>query len=222
MDNRFSTMTEVRRVALAGLRGRRGSPTRCMFQQGIAGRAGAVLLGLGAVPGARRGDHRARGARVPARRPGRASACRSTSACSPTPTRCWCSASTTWSPSRRPPPEEIEAVREFLAARRHLPGASARITTSAPRDDPEQRAMEYAPPRRRAGAAPAALRPLHPLADEGPRHPGREPLRPAPRGGARDQQRIAPLIDRARPGHARLARRASRASTSTCTCRTTR
>ena len=68
-------------------------------------------------------------------------------------------------------PAEIEAIRRVAQARRHLPAARA-----APRRRLHRR-HEAAPdgvraPRRRAGAAPAALRPVHALADEGARRSG--------------------------------------------------
>ena len=62
-------------------------------------------------------------------------------------------------------PGEIDAIREWLESRRHLPapGAASRCRL--------HRRHEAAPDgvqasRRRAGAAPAALRPVHALADE--------------------------------------------------------
>ena len=65
-------------------------------------------------------------------------------------------------------PEEIDAIREWLKregtclllAPHHDVGFT---------NDMKQRQMEYKPPRRRTRATPAALRPVHPLADEGAR-----------------------------------------------------
>ena len=88
-------------------------------------------------------------------------------------------------------PEEIEAVREFLDARRDLPRHR-----SAPRRRrvrrPEGARHGVPAPRRRAGAAPAALRAVHALADEGARHPRRESLRAPASTGAGNARRSPP------------------------------
>ncbi len=72
-------------------------------------------------------------------------------------------------------PEEIEAIRAFLAREgtclilgpHHDVGAS---------DDLEERNMEYCSPRRPAGASPAAIQQIHPLAYERARRAGPKPL----------------------------------------------
>ena len=141
LDNRFSTMTEVRRVAWPAYEDRRWSrPLR-------SSRASPDRWSCSSGPGCRSSASSARSPATPSPcssasiRP--ASACRSTSGCSPTPTRCSCSASTTWSPEQDAAPAEIEALRAFLAREgtclvigpHHDVGAS---------DDLDERDMEYA------------------------------------------------------------------------------
>ena len=83
-------------------------------------------------------------------------------------------------------PEEIAAIREWLKregtclllAPHHDVGFT---------DDMKQRQMEYLPSRRRARAAPAALWPIHPLADEGARCACPQHLRTAARAGQRHE-----------------------------------
>ena len=126
-------------------------------------RAGAVLLGLGAVPALRRGDHRPPGARVPAHRPGRVS--------TPLDERVLADTDTLFVfgldhmvTGQDAAPEEIEAVREWLDREgtclvlgpHHDVGALGR---------PDGARDGVPPPRRRAGAPPATLRPVHPIAD---------------------------------------------------------
>ena len=88
--------------------------------------------------------------------------------------------------------DEIEAVQRWLAREGHVPRARA-----APRRRhlrrPERARHGVRAPRRCAGAAPAAFRQVHALADEGPRRPGRESLRPAPGRRRRERRQIAPL-----------------------------
>jgi hypothetical protein len=82
-------------------------------------------------------------------------------------------------------PEEIEAVAEFLTRERsclilgphHDVGASTNLN---------ERQMEYLHPRS-AGAAPAALRQIHALLNEWPRDSGRESVRPAPGSSGTNQ-----------------------------------
>ena len=186
LDNRFSTMTEVRRVALAGLRGPALVLIRCASSRASPGR-----WSCSSGRGCRSSSSSRRSPAIPCRcssastRP--VSRCRWTSGCWTTPTPCSSSAWTTWSPGRRPRPAEIEALRRFLAPRGHLPGHR-----TAPRrgrlDDLDERDDRVPPSRRRAGAAPAALRPLRAWPDAGARDSGGEPLRAAARPWCRDDQ----------------------------------
>ena len=185
LDNRFSTMTEVRRVAWPAYEvPRLADPLQ--FQQGIAG--SLELFFWAWVPFQRLvGRSPATPSRCSSGSTRRASPCRSTSACSPTPTRCSSSAWTTTSPARSPSTAEIEALRGFLEREgtclvigpHHDVGAS---------DDLDERALEYAhhgdplvPRQQRFGRYTRG-------AAAGPGDPGREPLRPAPGGASRDRQ----------------------------------
>ena len=146
--------------------------------------------------------------------------CRSTSGCSPTATRCSLFGLDHTVTEQRPSPAEIEAVRAFLRREgtclvigpHHDVGASPEL----------DRARRWSTAsRRRAGAAPAALRRLHARAHAGARHPGRESLRAASGGDAGHQSHRA-ADRRARPRRRAAGWRACTTSTSTCTCRTTR
>ena len=85
-------------------------------------------------------------------------------------------------------PEEIAAIREWLKregtclllAPHHDVGFT---------DDLKQRQMEYLPSRRRARAAPAALRAIHPLADEGAGRAGAQYLRDSVRRSSKARRR---------------------------------
>ena len=88
--------------------------------------------------------------------------------------------------------DEIDAVSRWLAQRRHVLDSR-----TAPRrrhlHRPERTSDGVRASRRRAGAAPAALRQVHALADEGPRRAGRESIRSAPGRRRRERRQIAPL-----------------------------
>ena len=185
--------------------------------------ARAVLLGVGEVPGARRGGHRARRSRCSSASTRRASRCRSTSASSPTPTRCSSSVSTTWSPSRWPRPRRSRPFAQFLEREgtclvlgpHHDVGHSP---------DLEERDMEYlhhgdalVPRQQRFGGYTRSL-----MKGLGIPVENRWGLRPRASSRRRTTESHRAADRRARPRQARLARRASATSTSTCTCRTTR
>ena len=117
-------------------------------------------------------------------------------------------------------PEEIAAIREWLKREDTclLIGPHHDVGFTA---DLKQRQMEYKPPRRRAGAAPAAVRPVHPIVDEGARRAGAESVRSST--GRREGHRIRSRRSRSTRTSTRSdCSRASRRSTSTCTCRTMR
>ena len=189
--------------------------------------AGAVLLGLGEVPAA--SSARSPGTWSPCSSAStrRASRCRSTSACSPTRTRCSCSGWTTWSPSRRPRRRRSRPFAQFLEREgtclvigpHHDVGRSA---------DLKERDMEYrhhgdalVPRQQRFGGYTRSLM-------KGLGIPVENRCGPAARARRVDRDTgpgrpsIAPLTHRAGPGYARLARGGHATSTSTCTCRTTR
>ena len=116
-------------------------------------------------------------------------------------------------------PEEIAAITRVAAARRHLPAAGA-----APRRRLHRRLRPAADgvrtPRRPTGPPPTAVQPVHPLADEGARRAGAQQVGPAARRGRGHQgDRAADRVPG--PGQAAAARQRHHASTSTRTCRTT-
>ena len=188
LDNRFSTMTEVRRVAWP--RYEKPEWSDRAFLQGIAGTLELFHLSIlrfqnmvsettgYSVPVYQRIDQA--GQRLPLK----VKSCR-------TPTLCWCSVSTTWSRNRKPAPDEIEAVRNFLKREGTclIIGPHHDVGSSA---DLQERDHGIRASRRSPGSAATALRNVHPHSDEGARRSGGEPLglRPAVVPGTRQ---IAPL-----------------------------
>ena len=82
-----------------------------------------------------------------------------------------------------------------------------RTTTSAFTDDYAQRQMEYLHHGDPLVPAPAAIQPVHPLADAGARRAGAQQLGTAPGGRSRAPRDIAPLTALPRSGRPRAARR---------------
>ena len=121
-----------------------------------------------------------------------ATSCRSTNGCWPTRTRSWCSAWTTYSPNRKPTPEEIDAIREWLKregtclllAPHHDVGFTA---------DLEAAADGIPSSRRRTRAPPAAFRTIHSFADEGARSAGPQSPMDCVRQSSKGTKEIAPL-----------------------------
>ena len=161
LDNRFSTMTEVRRVFWPAYEAPQwADPSR--FQQGIAGSLELFFWAWVKFQRRRRRGHRARGPDVPARRPGglRAPARRARSRRHRHAVRL-----RSRSPGHRAgaAPEEIEAVREFLERE----GTCLVIGPhhDVGRSDGHEGTRHGVPaPRRRAGAAAATVRRVHALA----------------------------------------------------------
>ena len=190
MENRFSTMTEVRSVLWPSLRDAgvecmrnsfRGSPARWNFF--TVPRSASSKLPVKQLA-----------TRLPCSSAStrRVTSCRLTNGFWQTPTRSWCSDSTTSFPNRR---------RRQKRSQRYASGSSAkapacclrRITMSASPSDLQAAADGIPPSRRRARAAPAALRAIYPLADEGARRSCAQylwGLRPALVKGTKE---IAPL-----------------------------
>ena len=200
LDNRFSTMTEVRRVAWPQYEAPPyGDPL--MFSQGIAGSLELFFRAWDAVPEMRRRIHRHP---VPVFQRVDQAGYRL-----PLDERVLDDADTLlvfgldhMVTKQEAAPEEIEAVG--ISSRARAPAFfSGRITMSASRDDLKERAMEYAhhgdalvPRQQRFGKY---TRSLMKGSDT-----GREPLRPSPRDGRGNKENRAAL-HRSRPRHARLA-----------------
>ena len=99
-------------------------------------------------------------------------------------------------------PAEIEAISEWLKR-------EGTCLLLAPHHDvgfterPEAAAGGIPPPRRRARAAPAAIRPVHALADEGARRAGHQQVRaPSGRRQGHEGDRAAHRLSRPRPARA--------------------
>ncbi len=188
-------MTEVRNVAVARLRDagvRRGE-----LPAGHRGHAGALPPLRPGVPGARRGGHRAPGRGLPAHRPGRLQA-----------------ADRRTDPGRHRHPDGVRSRPSALRTGSRARGdrgdhrvAQARGHLSAAGAPPRRRLhrrLRPAPgrirtPRRPPRAAPAALQPVHPLADEGARRARAQHLGAAARRRRRHQgDRAADRLPRPR------------------------
>ena len=116
-------------------------------------------------------------------------------------------------------PEEIDAITEWLQTRRHLPAAGAASRCRL------HRRLRPAPgrvrtPRRPPRAASTTLQPVHPLADEGARRAGAQQVGTAARG-RRGHQGDRAADRHPRPRQPRGCSTTSPPSTSTRTFRTT-
>ena len=172
LDNRFSTMTEVRRVAWPDFEATEWD--KMNFLQGIAGTLELFhRSSLSFQQDRRRGDRASR-RRVPAHRSGRLQAA----------DRRTCAgrhghAVGVWpGPPRRRTGSRAGRNRgdsRMAQARRNMPAARP-----APRcrlhGRLEAAADGISPPRRRTRATPAAIQPVHTLADEGARRPGHQSM----------------------------------------------
>ena len=193
LDNRFSTMTEVRRVFWPAYEEPQWSDP-LEVPAGDRRVARAVLLGVGEVPASSSERSRGTSSRCSSASTRRASRL-------PLDERVLADTDTLFVfgldhlvTEQVPLPEEIEAVREFLAREgtclvlgpHHDVGRS---------DDLKRTRHGVPSPRRRARAATATVRRVHARADEGTRDPRREPVGASP-GRRRRDERIAPLTDR--------------------------
>ena len=217
MDNRFSTMTEVRRVAWPAYE--TAEYSQRMFLQGIAGTLELFHLSIvrfqevvGAVTGSpvavyQRIDQA--GQRLPLDE------------------RILADTDTLMVfgldhlvTEQEASPEEIEAVRQFL--RREgtclILGPHHDVGSSA---DLKERANGVRAPRRSAGSAATTLRQVHAVAHQGTRRAGRKPLgaSPVPRFRARTSSFRSP---RSGTWTREAGSPAFRPSTSICICRTMR
>ena len=178
LDNRFSTMTEVRRVVWPAYEAPSGR-TRCSSSRASRARS-SCSSGPGCSSSSSSGRSPGMWCPCSSGSTRRASSFRSTSACSPTRTRCFVFGLDHMVTEQEARSGGDRGGPAVPRARGNLPGH---------RPAPRRRGVRrhegarhgVPPPRRRAGAAPATLRQVHARADEGARDPGRESLRPAPR-----------------------------------------
>ena len=187
MENRFSTMTEVRNVRVAGLRD--AGMERGAIPPGHRRHAGVV------PPLHAQLSERSRASRpaIPSRsssasiRPGYKL---------PIDERILADTDTLMVfgldhllSEQEAAPEEIAAIRRMAEARGHLPVAGA-ASRRGLHERSEAASDGIPPPPRPAGAAPAALRPVHALADEGARRSRAQHLRASARHRAGHRTRL--------------------------------
>ena len=164
MENRFSTMTEVRNVLWPSYETPEYSAAQ--FLQGIAGTLELFHRSTLSFQQSVGRSHRPSRLRCSSASTRPATSYQLTNGFWLTPTRFWCSGWTTFFPNRKLSPEEVAAIREWLKregtclllAPHHDVGFAS---------DLKQRQMEYLHHGDSARAAPATLWAIYPLVDEG-------------------------------------------------------